>query len=336
MSALQRWLELRWYGDAPLPWWLLALEQVFAATVRLRRWLYRAGGLRSWRPPVPVLVVGNIGIGGAGKTPVVIALATALRARGWRPGVISRGYGRRGRAPLLLQPQHSATEVGDEPWLIAQRSAVPVAVAGRRQQAAQLLLDAGQVDLLIADDGLQHYALGRDIEIAVIDARRRLGNRHLLPAGPLREPVERLAECDLRLSNGGPIEGIDSIVLRPQLAALAWSLRQGPPLALASLRGQPVLAVAAIAEPQRFFSALEALGIEVEGHGFADHHAFSAADLAFAGERTVLMTEKDASKCRAFARSGWYAVPLQLDLPEPVLAAVMALLPTRSADVRAA
>ena len=304
-------LESAWYGDARPPWWTWPLAALYGAVVRLRGRLYRSGALRSVRLPVPVIVVGNLSVGGTGKTPLTIALAGALRARGYRPGVVSRGHGGRRREPLLLDDRPDPAEVGDEPCLV-RASGVPVAIGRERPAAARLLLDAG-CDVVIADDGLQHYALARDMEICVIDGVRRFGNGHLLPAGPLREPLSRLSRVDFRVCNGAsPADAeFPMQLLGDEMVALHDDARRP----LQDLAGQRVHAVAAIGHPARFFASLRAAGIEPIEHVFADHHAFVATDLDFGDRLPVLMTDKDAVKCRHFTRPDWWRVPVRAELP---------------------
>ena len=309
--ALIDTLESAWYGDARPPWWTWPPAAMYGGLVRLRRWLFRIGALRSIRLPVPVIVVGNLTVGGTGKTPLTIALAAALRARGYHPGVVSRGYGGTRREPMLLGEQPDPVEAGDEPCLI-RASGVAVAIGRARPAAAQLLLDAG-CDVLIADDGLQHYALARDVEICVIDGTRRFGNGHLLPAGPLREPLSRLSRVDFRVCNGA--SPADAEFRMQLLGDELVALRDGQRRLLRDLAGQRVHAVAAIGHPARFFASLRAFGIEPIEHAFADHHAFVAADLDFGDRLPVLMTDKDAVKCRHFARPDWWRVPVRAELP---------------------
>jgi tetraacyldisaccharide 4'-kinase len=286
------------------PWHvlLLPLSWLFRLLSGLRRAAYRLGWLKQTRLPVPVIVVGNITAGGSGKTPLVIWLARVLREAGWRPGVISRGYGGRGAEPMPATASADPARVGDEPVLIARAAGVPVWVGRRRVEAGRALLARHpEVDVLLADDGLQHYALARDLEIAVVDARRRFGNGRLLPAGPLREPIARLGQADAVVVNGGVGEPAAGAV--PQFAmtlrpARLHSLNDPARTAeVATFRGRTVRAVAGIGDPERFFATLRVLGMEVVPHAFPDHHAFVAADLP-AG--TVVMTAKDAVKCEAF------------------------------------
>jgi tetraacyldisaccharide 4'-kinase len=315
-----------WYGTGRSPWWTWPLAWLYGVLTALRRTLYRLGALRRVRLPVPVLVIGNLTAGGTGKTPLTIVLAEALHARGLRPGVVSRGHGGRQRGPILLSEAPDPADVGDEPCLI-RASGVPVAVGRDRPAAAQLLVAAG-CDVLIADDGLQHYRLARDVEICVIDGARRFGNGRLLPAGPLREPLRRLARVDLRVCNGGtPQAGEYPMWLAGGDMVTLDGTQRKP---LADFAGRRVHAVAAIGHPGRFFASLRDAGIEVIEHAFADHHAFVAADLAFGDGLPVLMTDKDAVKCRGFAQSHWWRVPVRAELPAAFFDALLAKLPTRA------
>ncbi len=307
-------LQQRWYSpDAAPTWWSLPLATVYGIASGARRWLYRHRWLRVRRLPVPVLVVGNLVAGGAGKTPLVIALVEALRERGWKPGVVSRGYGGSATSPVLLDARADPAVVGDEPALIRERTGVPVAVGPKRVAAARLLLTQG-VDVIVADDGLQHYALARDVEICVVDGVRRLGNGRLLPAGPLREPGVRLQEVDFVVGNGGePREG--EIPMRLVLADAISIADPDRKLPLEHFSGKRVHAVAGIGHPARFFDALRARGIEPIEHPFPDHHPHAASDFDFGDDHPVLMTEKDAVKCSAFAREQWWCVPATAALP---------------------
>lgn len=320
-AALERWLLRRWYGGvAPGPG-LRALAAIYAAGIALRAWLYRHGLFARHRLPVPVLVVGNLVAGGAGKTPLVIALAQALARRGWRPGIVSRGHGRRASGPTWARPDSDPADCGDEPLLIARNTGLPVAVDKNRAAAGRRLVDAG-CTLVIADDGLQHLRLARDLEIEVRDGARGLGNGHLLPAGPLREPAGR--PVDFRVINGGPAgDGEWRMDLR---LGDAVPLGAGEPRPVGLFAPGPVHAVAGIGHPARFFAALRNAGLQVDGHAFPDHHAFTAGDFDFQPEAPVLMTEKDAVKCGGLGlRMAWY-VPARAELPEALVDAVLARL----------
>lgn len=307
-----------WYGDAPVPAAARALEPLYAALAALRRQLYRRRWLRATHPDVPVVVVGNLTAGGAGKTPLTIALVERLQAAGWTPGVASRGYGREGQQPLWVTTDTPAHLGGDEPLLIARRTGARVRVDRKRAAAAAELARAG-CDIVVCDDGLQHYALARDIEIEVIDGRRRYGNGRLLPAGPLREPALRGQSCDFRVVNlGDGAAGTAGFGEWP----MRLMLRDATPLVgrrvrpLVAFAGQRVHAVAGIGDPKRFFDSLKARGLAVVPHAFPDHHDFTAGDLEFTSPLPILMTEKDAVKCARFAPGDAFAVPVSAELPE--------------------
>lgn len=315
-------LQAIWYGGRAPPWPLRVLSVVYAALVRIRRGLYAVHLLPRTRLSVPVIVVGNVTAGGTGKTPVVIALVEALRRRGWRPGVISRGYGGRAAAPLLVAADTSPEIAGDEACLIARATHAPVAIGKDRSAAGRLLIETGLADALIADDGLQHYKLCRDVEIGVVDGERRFGNGRLLPAGPLREPAGRLARVDFRVCNGGAAAAGEIAMTLSGGEAVA--LRGTARCRLGDFAGQRVHAVAGIGNPARFFSGLRAAGIEPIEHAFGDHHAFEPADIEFGDDLPVLMTQKDAVKCARFAGPRHWAVPVQAVLPDTFFDAVAA------------
>jgi tetraacyldisaccharide 4'-kinase len=310
--ALGASLQRRWYGGGKPPPWTLPLEALYRAIVQRRANAFQHDPSTIVRLSVPVVVVGNITLGGTGKTPLIVALASAMAERGFVPGVVSRGYGGSERGPYLLTGRDDPARVGDEPTLIRQ-SGFPVAIGRQRPEAAQLLVDAG-CTLVLADDGLQHHRLGRDVEICVIDGERRLGNGHLLPAGPLREPPSRLASVDFIVVNGGmPSSGEVAMTLEGGRAVnIADPSRTMP---LSAFSGRPAHAVAGIGNPKRFFESLAAQGVIVSAHPFADHHAFTPDDFSFADAAPVLMTDKDAVKCQPFARDNWWRVPVQAILP---------------------
>lgn len=308
-------LARAWQQGHPALALLAPLSGLYALIAGLRRWLYRIGLLRVQHFPVPVVVVDNISVGGTGKTPLTLALVERLRAQGFRPGVVSRGYGGHAeKYPLRLRESTTAAQVGDEPLLLFRRTGVPVVVDPLRTRAVQHLLQENACDVVLCDDGLQHYALGRDIEIAVVDGARGFGNGRRLPAGPLREPVARLRDVDYVVVNGAG-EVLWPGAWHMQLQAQAWQ-----PLKQAG--GEPprpparVHAVAGIGHPERFFSQLQAQGFEVVPQAFPDHHVYGAEDLAFHDSLPVVMTEKDMVKCQALPlQNAWY-VPVRAELPE--------------------
>ena len=320
-AQLRRTLERGWYGGGGWLRLLLPLSGLFAAATALRRLAYRRGWLHSYRPPCCVVVVGNIVAGGTGKTPVVIALARALAARGYRIAIAAGGYRGRERArPQRVHGDSDPRAVGDEAVLLAMRAAVPVAAGARRAAAVRLLLeDPAPPEIVICDDGLQHYALQRDMEIVTIDAARRFGNGRLLPAGPLREAPSRLAAADRVLERGGSDPRSAVSYRLCALRCLATGEERPP-----ARHGLPrqVYALAGIADPAPFFAALRGLGFETRERRFADHHAFRAADLAPLDDRPVIMTEKDAVKCRPFARRGHWVLVVAAQLPDGLVDAV--------------
>ncbi|MCC7198299.1 MAG: tetraacyldisaccharide 4'-kinase [Gammaproteobacteria bacterium] len=295
-----------WYGDGR-GHWLLPLALGFRAASALRRGLYRAGLLRTWRAPVPVIVVGNISVGGTGKTPLTLWLAAALGDRGHRVGIVSRGFGGSRRDVHRVGTDADAARSGDEAVLMARRDVAPV-VAGRSRRAAIALL-GNTVDVVICDDGLQHLALARDVEIAVVDGARGIGNGRLLPAGPLREGPWRLDAVDAVVVNGPGFERPGALRMRLE-AGDAVSLAGDARRPLASFRGVPLRAVAGIGHPQRFFALLRAAGLEPRERALPDHADWQQAGLEADGV-PVLMTEKDAVKSHGRRPvDAWY-VPVE-------------------------
>jgi tetraacyldisaccharide 4'-kinase len=283
---------------------LLPAAALFAAVTALRRCAWRSGLLRARHPGVPVIVVGNISAGGTGKTPLVLWLVQWLQAQGRCPGVISRGYGSRRSDPRAVPADGSPSVYGDEPCLLAQRAVCPVWVGTDRAAVAAALRAAHpEVDVLVSDDGLQHYRLARDFEIAVIDGMHGLGNGWPLPAGPLREPAARLASVDAVVLNGNAGQGVFAQALPMRLQGDRFRNLARPQLIVtaAHFEKQRVNAVAGIGNPQRFFDQLRALGVDCRPRPFPDHHPFTASDIDFGDGEPVVMTEKDAVKCAAFA-----------------------------------
>ncbi|WP_245929705.1 tetraacyldisaccharide 4'-kinase [Leucothrix pacifica] len=304
-SWLQRILETIWYQGGSGAYLLKPLEALYRLLARLDKHFSLNKQVNHF---VPVIVVGNISVGGTGKTPLVIYLAHLLKEAGYRPGIITRGYG--GSAshwPLLVEADGDASLYGDEPVLMAQRSGVPVVAGPDRNADVDALLQPGNIDIVISDDGLQHYRLKRDIEIVVIDGERGLGNEYCLPAGPLREPKSRLASCDFVIFNEPEPHSELSMQLQATLIRRLNSDLKQP---LSDWKGRHIHAVTGIGNPLRFFNMLEESGLMVTRHSFPDHHAFSQADVDFADEIPVVMTEKDAVKCRGFAKDNHWFVPV--------------------------
>jgi tetraacyldisaccharide 4'-kinase len=292
--------------------WPVSLLFWLISTVR--RHVYRLGLRPVYRASVPVIVVGNITVGGSGKTPLILALVEALRQAGFTPGVVSRGYGGDTTYPARVDNHSSPAAVGDEPLLIALRTGAPVVVDPIRAQAVRYLLQNQLCDVILADDGLQHYPLARDIEICVVDARRGFGNARLLPMGPLREPYRRLYSVDYIVVHGGA-GNIYPGEVPMSLQADAWqNLRPGS-ARMPPAPGSRIHAVAGIGHPPRFFAMLREQGFDVVEHAFADHHAYTAADLAFGDGLAVVMTEKDAVKCRGLVGDNTWYVPVTAVLP---------------------
>ena len=319
-----------WSGESPLWLLLLPLSWLYGLVSGAIRLLYRLGLKRAWRAPVPVVVVGNLTAGGNGKTPVVIWLVEQLQKRGIRPGVVSRGYGgKAAQYPLLLTAETATAEAGDEPVLIFQRTGAPVAVSPVRSDAVQALVAKHAVQIIITDDGLQHYALARDKEIVVIDGVRRFGNGWWLPAGPMRERASRLKSVDAVIVNGGEAKA-GEIPMR-LLPGMAVNLVTGERRSVSQLPA--LVAMAGIGHPPRFFATLEQCGARLEKRvPLADHQALAEGqvDLLTVPGQTLIMTEKDAVKCRAFAKENWWYLPVDAELsgeqPEQLLKELIALV----------
>ncbi|MFT6955080.1 MAG: tetraacyldisaccharide 4'-kinase [Halieaceae bacterium] len=322
MSAHET-LVAAWYERVWWLWLLRPVEFLFRFISVFRRACYRFGVLSTSRGKAPLIVVGNITVGGTGKTPVVIALVEYLQARGLRPGVVSRGYGATAEEfPHTLSANSKAGDCGDEALLIYQRTGCPVVVAPDRPAAVRQLESEFNVDILLSDDGLQHYSMERDMEIAVVDSRRGVGNGFCLPAGPLREPCSRLADMAFILYRGScdPINGVlyrcDSLV----------NLKTGEVREFSTSEQLTVVhAVAGIGQPSQFFSTLRNAGFEPTEHCFADHHRYTADDFAPMSDKPVLMTEKDAVKCREFAGENCWYLKITAEIPSVVTDAVSAL-----------
>ncbi len=314
---MHRLIDKLWYRSHPLRWLLWPFAMVYQVLTTLRCcYLQRYS---QQHVSVPVIVVGNLTVGGVGKTPLVIALARQFQEQGLRVGIVSRGYGARVRVfPHEVQKDEGAHWVGDEPLLLAKKTGCPVVIAPKRNLAVQYLIEKHQSQLIISDDGLQHYSMGRAIEIVVIDGVRGLGNGLCLPAGPLREGVARLNRTDFIVVNGGEWPRAFRMDLVP--GALT-QLITGQATQLTALKS-PIAAVAAIGNPQRFFALLKAMGMVFKAYPFADHHCFQKDEL-LGLEKTVVMTEKDAVKCESFATEAMYFLPVEAHLSDKFWDALM-------------
>lgn len=304
-------MDRLWYGDFKLASSLLRpLSWIYRAVTVLRRWyLERFCQITC---PVPLIVIGNISVGGVGKTPLVVELANQLQQKGIEVGIVSRGYGARIKnTPYEVKPHDEAFLVGDEPLLMAQKTQCPVVIAPLRNQAVSYLLAHHNSQVIISDDGLQHYRMGRAIEIAVLDGTRGLGNGLCLPAGPLREPAGRLNQVDFIVVNEGVWHGAYPMSLIPGALTKLATLES---INMQSLK-EPVVAVAGIGNPQRFYSTLKKLKIEFTPYSFPDHHQFAPAELNYEGS-VVIMTEKDAVKCRSFVSDRLYFLPVKAQLSD--------------------
>lgn len=326
-------IEKRWYQKKPGALSLLKpLEFFFRKGVIKRRHQLKSN---EFLPSVPTIVVGNITVGGTGKTPIVIALVKYLQQCGFVPGVVSRGYGRRSEDLQIVDSRSSADEVGDEPLLIYQEVRCPIAVFSNRVQASKTLIDLGGVDLIIADDGLQHYALGRHIEIAVVDGKRLFGNGHCLPVGPLREPVERLSEVtcvvvtnrEQRKPLKPPLSLLQKPIFSAEIKPVSWrNVCSNESRPVDFFRKKTVHALAGIGQPQKFFNTLKKLGIHFIPHVFPDHYKYQKKDFDFLMtsdiDQVCLMTSKDAVKCQKFdLENSWY-LDISLELSQKFYAAL--------------
>lgn len=329
-QLLSIWLQHQWYQSSPWQILLRPFAWLFWLLSSLRRQAYRLRLFKSTRLSVPVIVVGNISVGGTGKTPFVIWLVDQLQQQGWRPGIVSRGYGGDVVHTQQVDEKSLPEVVGDEPALLAQRTGVPLFVGRKRSRAARHLLQQyPQCNLIITDDGLQHYALERDIEIAIVDGEREFGNGQLLPAGPLRELPSRLNEMDAVVFNSAaPAAGAYLMQFVPGKLHLLQEPAKQIDIAdfISEFKGQRVHAVAGIGHPQRFFNQLELLGLSIVPHAFPDHHAYTPQDLQFAAGEPVIMTEKDAVKCVTFAQSDWWFMPISAEIDRALMDKIQTLL----------
>ncbi|MGE7957802.1 tetraacyldisaccharide 4'-kinase [Pseudomonas sp. NPDC089530] len=332
--AMSDRLLAAWYDGHRALKLLQPLEWLYRRVVVRKRERFLAGEGTVYQPPVPLVVVGNITVGGTGKTPLILWMIEHCQRHGLRVGVVSRGYGAKPpQLPWRVAAEQSAEVAGDEPLLIVQRTGVPLMIDPDRSRAVQALLAAEPLDLILSDDGMQHYRMGRALELVLIDAARGLGNRRCLPAGPLREPVERLQSVDAVLFNGASEDREEGFAFRLAPTALV-NLQSGERRGLEHFApGQALHAVAGIGNPQRFFTTLETLHWRPVPHAFADHAEYSAQALSFTPSLPLVMTEKDAVKCRAFAACDWWYLAVDA-VPSPAFVAwfdtqLTRLLPAR-------
>jgi len=331
------WLQKQWTTYTLWHLLLTPLSWLFFVVAGIRRGLYISGWLKSYRLSVPVIVVGNINVGGTGKTPLVIWLTEQLLQAGYKPGIISRGYGGQTKTVQAVFADSNPQQLGDEPVLIAKRTNCPVFVSSNRVAAGQALVRAHpECNVIISDDGLQHYRLQRDVEIVVFDSVKGFGNEALLPAGPLRESVSRLRSVDAVVSNGAvadvqkfvSIYGVTPIEMQLQSGDFVNLLDASKKSTAATFVGQQVLAIAGIGNPERFFQQLTHMGVSFSSKSYPDHYAFSAHDFELTNE-SVVMTEKDAVKCNAFARSNFWVLPVNALIKDDLITIILNKLSPR-------
>lgn len=324
-QKFSRWLQDSWYDEMYISSAIMPLSMLYDDAMRFRQFLYKIGLKKKTKLAVPVIIVGNITVGGTGKTPLVICLARLLREEGYKPGIISRGYGGNAETwPQKVDKNSDPSQVGDEAVLMATRTDCPIAVGPERAEAAQLILDNAECDIILSDDGLQHYALERDIEIAVIDGTRRFGNGYTLPAGPLREPISRLQTVDLVIVNGNAEEENEfSMAIEGDFAV---NLVTREEKYLTDFSHAECHAIAGIGNPKRFFDSLESKNISFDSLALADHHEFSVDDISFNDDLAVLMTEKDAVKCLSFASEKHWYVPVKAIPEQPFINKLLTLI----------
>lgn len=307
-------IDAYWYSQNPVAWLLLPVAAFYCLIVFIRRVFYRTGIFKSFKLSVPVIIVGNITVGGTGKTPLLVALCELLKSQGYKPGVISRGYGGDFEGEHLVDDSDSADVIGDEPCLIHARTRCPLVVGRDRVAAAELLLSESDCDIILSDDGLQHYRLQRDVEIAIVDTNRQFGNGFCLPSGPLREPASRLNQVDIVVDHGSARDADAKEEYFFLKFSDAVNLQTNETMSIESFKGVPVHAVAGIGHPKRFFDQLRRVGLEVIEHDYPDHHKYISSDLVFNDNYNVLLTEKDAVKCQDFSVESLWYVPVSAEL----------------------
>lgn len=328
-------IDAYWYSQNPVAWCLLPVTALYCLLTLVRRFFYRIGIFKSHKLSVPIIIVGNISVGGTGKTPLLVELCELLKLQGYKPGVISRGYGGDFEGIHMITAGDRASHVGDEPCLIYARTNCPMVVGSNRVAAAELLLANSDCNIILSDDGLQHYRLQRDIEIAIVDIDRRFGNGLCLPSGPLREPVSRLRQVDIIVDH----YSADKTEIRDENFCLIFSeainLKTNESTSLDNFKNLTVHAVAGIGNPKRFFDQLSRAGLDVIEHVQPDHHKYSADDFNFNDDLAVLMTEKDAVKCKNFTEENLWYIPVTAKLSKSFTQKLLAKVEqlSTSADV---
>jgi len=305
-------LDAYWYSNNVVAWLLLPLSWLYCLITGLRRYCYKIGLLKSHKLKVPILVVGNISVGGTGKAPLLIAICKLLKDQGIKTGIVSRGYGGSFTGEKLVSRDDTAETAGDEPFMLAQQTHCPVAVGINRVAAAQLLINHHSCDIILSDDGLQHYRMKRDFEIAVIDTNREFGNGFCIPAGPLREPRSRLSTTDMVIYHGKSSE--DYRFTLEFMDAINLATKESR--TIESFSGETVHAVAGIGHPKRFFSQLKKAGLTVIEHAFPDHYSYEESDISYDDNYSVVMTEKDAVKCAGFSFKNCWTIPVEAKLSD--------------------
>jgi len=313
-NNLSHRFERTWYGKSGLTQALRPLSWLFISLSVIRRIFFRIGIKKSTQLAVPTIIIGNLTVGGTGKTPLVIWLANYLKQAGYKPGILSRGYGGKAQSwPQQVRPDADPFIVGDEAVVISRRTGCPMAVGPDRVKAGEELLKYSDCDIIISDDGLQHYALKRNIEVLVIDGIRRFGNGFCLPAGPLREGVSRKDEVDCKVTHGIAAQGEYAMSYEAENIV---NLMSKETMALKDLVGKSVNAIAGIGNPDRFFNFLRAQGVRLDTRAYPDHYHYQADSIKDDNEKILLMTEKDAVKCYRFAKPNWWYVPIEVNLPK--------------------
>tara|TARA_R110002096_G_scaffold12884_1_gene45883 strand:+ start:2156 stop:3163 length:1008 start_codon:yes stop_codon:yes gene_type:complete len=323
----QQWVNSVWYGSHKLSCLLLPLSGVFAVSARVRQWKQNNSRINF---SVPVIVVGNITVGGTGKTPMVTALVRELQKQGYNPGVASRGYGGRVIQTTLVESSHSADFTGDEPLMIFNSTQAVVAVGKDRLDVIQQLINKHQCDVIVCDDGMQDYRFEHDIEIIMVDGDRGFGNHRLLPAGPLRESINRLQKADFVVATSKAVPAVSGDCMKMQLSDCVQLVHPQTTRALEEFKGCTVHAVAGIGNPDRFFNSLISSGLNVIKHAYPDHARYELADFSFSDQNPILMTEKDAVKCQKLTLNNAWYVPVQTVLPDDFMLRVNTLLRSKN------